>query len=93
MKNICKIQKHSSVDKEFELIMPHVRIIVDNDDVNNIEVDAAIRVIEKIINENWSEDMFIALYRDGIEKQWKENKWNIQDDYDSYEDYLKQNEL
>lgn len=81
---------HSGYDKSFYLWAPHLCLEVDYDDVNHDEVDAATQHLMEIIKEHWNEDVYNKYYLVQLKLKWEENAYNLQKDYDSLEDYLKQ---
>lgn len=47
------IQPHTTLDKEFEINGPDIRLFVDYDDVDHSSVERAARRLVKILNEQW----------------------------------------
>lgn len=83
-----KINEHTTIDKYFWITSNRFAAKVDYDDVNHPETDAAIEVLAKIIKENWDEELFQTKYREKVMKIWNDNKYNLQSDFESLEDYL-----
>lgn len=62
-----KISKHDRLDKFFLIETDHLKMKVDYDDVNHIEVDAASKLLEKIITEYWDEGEYEFIYIKEVE--------------------------
>lgn len=76
------IDDHSIIDKRFDVMTEHLCLMVDFDDVNHAEVDAAVLQLKKIVEEHWNEELHEKLYLEELMKIWNENKNNIQRDYE-----------
>ena len=76
------IEPHNTINKRFDVITEHLRLMVDFDDVNHAEVDAAVLQLKKIIEENWDAELHKELYKEHIMKIWEKNEYNLQSDYD-----------
>jgi predicted RND superfamily exporter protein len=86
-----EIEKHTTVDKNFGFYTKHLALYVDYDDVNHPEVDAAVEVLKEIIEKNWNEDSFKEKFKEKVLNRWNENKYNLQSDFESLEEYLENN--
>ena len=87
------IEDHSGIDKSFEFSFEHFYAQVDYDDVNHPEVDAATKLLAKIIEQHWNEEEFKKLFKEEVINIWNKNEYNLQDDYVSLEEYLKEHEI
>ena len=76
-----KIEKHSTIDKSFEILFPYLAVYANYDDVNHAEVDAAAEVVKSIVDKYWNEDLFKEKLKERVLKEWQENENNIQEDY------------
>jgi hypothetical protein len=48
-----EIERHTGIDKRFEIYGPDIRIFVDYDDVDHKTVDQQAEKIVHILNEHW----------------------------------------
>ena len=85
-----KIQEHDGVDKSFDLEdVPYLDVTINYDDVNHPEVDAAVKVLKKIIDDHWNETLHRKYFKEELMKQWEANEYGLQKDYEgNLEDYL-----
>lgn len=77
-----KIEPHNSTNKMFSITTEHLCLMVDFDDVNHAEVEAAVLQLKKIIEENWDVELHKKLYKEEVMKTWNKNEYGIQSDYD-----------
>jgi hypothetical protein len=82
------IDDHSSFDKEFELYNHAISMQVDYDDVEHSEVDAAALYIQKLLNDHWNDEEFMAFYKCQIMADWNDDVDRIQSEYTNIEEYL-----
>jgi hypothetical protein len=86
------IEGHDRIDKSFMVYNDHITLNVEYDDVNHVEVEAAIEHIKEILDKHWDESVYDQKYKENILKVWYLNEYNIQDDYDNnIEEYLNDN--
>lgn len=85
------IEGHDGCDKRFTMNFPYMEVFVDYDDVAHSEVDAASKVIKKIVEDHWDEDLFKKELKKVLLENWEKNEFGMQRDYDSLKDYLSQN--
>lgn len=78
-------------DKYIEIRGEHFNVKIDYDDVNHPEVEAAILHLEEVIEEHWDEERFDELFKIRLKTTWNKNEYDLQDDYDSFEDYIIRN--
>lgn len=76
------IQHHCTLDKRFDVTTEHLCLMVDFDDVNHPEVDAAVQQLKKIIEEHWDAKLHKKLYKEEIMKVWEKNEYGLQKHYD-----------
>ena len=88
MKTNVYVEDHNQIDKRFEFHPPHCAMLVEYDDVDHDETDAAIIVLKKLIEKHWDEDVFEKQLRKIKKSNWKNNINGVQQDYNSFEDYL-----
>jgi predicted RND superfamily exporter protein len=89
MKNF-EIEEHSTIDKSFGFGNDNIYMYIDYDDVDHIRVDAALETVKYILNTFWNEDMFKDELKKRALKQWFDNEYNLQSNYESIEEYLDQ---
>ena len=75
------IETHSQIDKCFYFRNGHVCMDVDYDDVNHMEVDAAVKHKKQIREKTWDENEYKRLYKDELVNRWNLNEGDIQSDY------------
>ena len=63
------ITKHSEIDKNFEFSNKYISMQVDYDDVNHIEVDAAIEYIKEILDKNWNDKFFKQKFKEKMKNE------------------------
>ena len=76
-----KIESHTTIDKRFDVETKYLNFMVDYDDVNHAEVDAALLQFKKIIEENWDENLHKELYKEELMKVWNTNEYGLQNGY------------
>lgn len=95
MKKLVKVyvEPHNGINKSFGFMINDSFLAqIDYDDVNHSEVDAATRVLQKIVEENWDEELFKKFHEEEVMKVWKKNEYGIQNDYEGIlKDYLADN--
>ncbi|MDD5649103.1 MAG: hypothetical protein PHF86_01610 [Candidatus Nanoarchaeia archaeon] len=65
------IEEHDGSDKSFTMDFPYMAVSVDYDDVYHVKVDAASKVIKKMIEDHWNEDLFKKELKKILLKEWK----------------------
>lgn len=69
-----KIEDHDGIDKMFGVGNDHIWMYVDYDDVNHTEVDAAVHVMKKIMEEHWDEKLYEAIYMEMVLDNWNKQE-------------------
>jgi hypothetical protein len=87
MKNF-EIEKHNHYDKSFGFRNSYLCMDVDYDDVDHDTVDAALEVVKEILNKHWDEELFKKIRLEKALQKWSENRYGLQDGYESLEEYL-----
>ena len=82
------IEEHNSLSKRFEMTTPHLIFKVNYDNANHEEVDAAVATLKSIIERYWDENLFKSEFRKAIMKAWVKNENNLQNDFESLDEYL-----
>ena len=86
---MVKIENHSTIDKSFEVSTDHLSMIINFDDVNHEEVEAATIILKELIEMYWDEDSFKSVYKQQLIKRWVKDKY-LQEDYQyNLDNYLK----
>ncbi len=76
------IEPHSTINKRFDITTEHLCLMVDYDDVNHMEVDAAVLVLKEIIEKHWDKELYKKLYKEQVIKTWEKNEYGLQSYYD-----------
>lgn len=79
---VVNIEPYNSNSKKIGITTEHLYLMVDFDDVNHPEVEAAVKQLKKIIEEHWDEDLHAKLYKEEVIKVWEENEYGLQSDYE-----------
>lgn len=82
------IEPHTTIDKSFEFAISGLSMKVDFDDVNHPEVEAQIIHLQEIVEQHWNEEKVKILYKEQLQKEWNENKYNLQSEYDNETHFL-----
>lgn len=82
------IEPHTTIDKSFSIRNSYIYMDVDYDDVNHAEVDVAADMVKNILEKYWDESQFKNNLKQRMIDIWKENRYNLQDDYESFDDYM-----
>ena len=82
------IERHSAIDKSFEMNSKYINFNVDYDDVNHIEVDTAAEIISELVDKYWDEKEFRKRLQLKAIEVWNKNEWNLQSDYESFDEYM-----
>lgn len=88
-----EVEQHSTIDKKFGAGNSHIWMYIGYDDVNHMEVDAAVEQMKQIMEKYWDEKFHEALYMKKVIDNWNENKGGIQEDYESRDEYLRDHGL
>ena len=81
-------EKHNRYDKSFGFGNSHIYMWIDYDDVDHNTVDAALEVMKEVLNKHWDENLFKEKLKEKAIDRWNENKYGLQDDFESLEEYL-----
>lgn len=81
-KVIVEIPKHGLTSKSFDLGgVPYLDVTIDYDDADHPSVDAATRVLKKIIEDHWNEVLYQKYFKEEIMAEWERNEYGLQNDY------------
>lgn len=83
-----EIDKHNHYDKSFGFGNSYIWMDVDYDDVDHDTVDAALELVKEILDKHWDEKRFKEIRLEKALQRWNENRYNLQSDFDSLEEYL-----
>lgn len=86
------VEKHTTINKRFDIIINELRMFVDYDDVNHAQTDADIRQVKEIVDKYWNYSKQKEYLKEEIIKTWEKNEYDLQSDYDDeggFEGFLK----
>ena len=82
-----EIEEHNRIDKRFRFGNGRISMLIDYDDVDHSEVDAMLRTIKSVLEDNWDQKLFLNNLSEELIKHYHENP-DIAEEYGSLERYL-----